>query len=117
MVVVVVWQPCFVLWLSPPADRSSCCVCVCACPPLTNHSWKTIVVNTPRTLQEVLPSLMAEVISALADPSELLLWERREPGAVCCVCVRARLSGKEWGCKEGERVKLGAPVICPTLSA
>jgi hypothetical protein len=32
------------------------------------HIWKTIVVNTPRTLQEILPALMAEVISALADP-------------------------------------------------
>jgi hypothetical protein len=30
-------------------------------------SWKTIVVNTPRTLQEILPALMAEVIDALAD--------------------------------------------------
>lgn len=34
------------------------------------HIWKTIVVNTPRTLQEILPALMAEVISALADPGE-----------------------------------------------
>jgi len=31
-------------------------------------SWKTIVVNTPRTLQDILPALMAEVINALADP-------------------------------------------------
>jgi hypothetical protein len=31
------------------------------------HVWKTLVVNTPKTLQEILPALMAEVIAALAD--------------------------------------------------
>lgn len=36
-------------------------------PPVAVCSWKTIVVNTPRTLQEILPALMAEVIDALAD--------------------------------------------------
>jgi hypothetical protein len=39
------------------------------------HIWKTIVVNTPRTLQEILPALMAEVIRALADP-----------GGTSCMC-------------------------------
>jgi hypothetical protein len=38
------------------------------------HIWKTIVVNTPRTLQEILPALMAEVIEALADPGEVGRW-------------------------------------------
>jgi hypothetical protein len=31
------------------------------------HNWKTLVANTPRTLQEILPALMAEIIDALAD--------------------------------------------------
>ena len=31
------------------------------------HVWKTLVVNTPKTLQEILPALMTEVIAALAD--------------------------------------------------
>eukprot|EP00882_Tetradesmus_deserticola_P004507 GHRQ01004753.1.p1 GENE.GHRQ01004753.1~~GHRQ01004753.1.p1 ORF type:complete len:1251 (+),score=530.16 GHRQ01004753.1:483-4235(+) len=43
------------------------------------HIWKTIVVNTPKTLQEILPALMAEVISALADPGE----DRRLAAARC----------------------------------
>jgi hypothetical protein len=34
------------------------------------HVWKTLVVNTPKTLQEILPALMTEVIAALADESE-----------------------------------------------
>lgn len=34
------------------------------------HIWKTLVVNTPRTLQDILPALMAEVITALADAGE-----------------------------------------------
>lgn len=43
------------------------------------HNWKTLVVNTPRTLQEILPALMAEIIDALADPSE----DRRAAAARC----------------------------------
>ncbi len=31
------------------------------------HVWKTVVVNTPRTLQEVLQALMQLVIDSLAD--------------------------------------------------
>jgi hypothetical protein len=56
-----------VLSLTSTADATAdaavvcCCLCVAVC------SWKTIVVNTPRTLQEILPALMAEVIDALAD--------------------------------------------------
>lgn len=43
-----------------------------SCDPSPAHcSWKTIVVNTPRTLQDILPALMAEVITALADPGGL----------------------------------------------
>ncbi|GBF89654.1 hypothetical protein Rsub_02372, partial [Raphidocelis subcapitata] len=43
------------------------------------HNWKTLVVNTPRMLQEILPALMAEVINALADQSE----DRRTAAARC----------------------------------
>ena len=32
------------------------------------HVWKTVVTNTPRTLGEVLPALMAQIIQALASP-------------------------------------------------
>lgn len=53
--------------LPPPASPLTNCHC------LLHRSWKTLVVNTPRTLQDVLPALMAEVIRALADP-----------GAMCC---------------------------------
>lgn len=31
------------------------------------HVWKTVVTNTPRTLGEVLPSLMHQVIESLAQ--------------------------------------------------
>lgn len=34
------------------------------------HVWKTLVVNTPKTLQQILPALMTEVIEALADAGE-----------------------------------------------
>ena len=32
------------------------------------HVWKTVVTNTPRTLSEVLPALMAQIIDSLASP-------------------------------------------------
>lgn len=32
------------------------------------HVWKTVVTNTPKTLGEVLPALMAQIIGSLADP-------------------------------------------------
>jgi len=38
------------------------------------HNWKTLVANTPRTLQEILPALMVEVISALAAESASWVW-------------------------------------------
>lgn len=34
------------------------------------HVWKTVVTNTPKTLGEVLPALMQQIIASLADPSE-----------------------------------------------
>ncbi|KAL6771130.1 hypothetical protein ACKKBF_B34035 [Auxenochlorella protothecoides x Auxenochlorella symbiontica] len=34
------------------------------------HVWKTVVTNTPKTLGEILPALMAQVIRSLADPAE-----------------------------------------------
>lgn len=37
------------------------------------HVWKTVVTNTPRTLSEILPCLMDQIIASLAssglDPS------------------------------------------------
>eukprot|EP00882_Tetradesmus_deserticola_P021052 GHRQ01022771.1.p1 GENE.GHRQ01022771.1~~GHRQ01022771.1.p1 ORF type:complete len:107 (-),score=16.56 GHRQ01022771.1:367-687(-) len=61
------------------------------------HIWKTIVVNTPKTLQEILPALMAEVISALADPG----------GWPCAlhVCVTW------YGCGRKEHVNLTTVVV------
>ncbi len=35
------------------------------------HVWKTVVTNTPRTLAEVLPALMANIIASLAAPGAL----------------------------------------------
>ena len=32
------------------------------------HVWKTIVSNTPRTLAEILPTLMRTIIASLAAP-------------------------------------------------
>jgi hypothetical protein len=32
------------------------------------HVWKTVVTNTPRTLAETLPALMANIIASLAAP-------------------------------------------------
>lgn len=60
-------MPYLCIALSAAAD-AHCCLVMCCC------SWKTIVVNTPRTLQEILPALMAEVINALADPSKCCTW-------------------------------------------
>ena len=34
------------------------------------HVWKTVVSNTPRTLGEILPALMEQVIDALASAGE-----------------------------------------------
>ena len=34
------------------------------------HVWKTVVTNTPRTLAEVLPALMANIIASLAAPGD-----------------------------------------------
>ncbi|KAF8055816.1 hypothetical protein HT031_006591 [Scenedesmus sp. PABB004] len=53
------------------------------------HIWKTIVVNTPRTLQEILPALMAEVIRALAAPGE-----DRRSGAARCLGELVRKMGE-----------------------
>jgi hypothetical protein len=38
------------------------------------HVWKTVVTNTPKTLGELLPALMAIIIESLADPGG---WRRR----------------------------------------
>lgn len=35
------------------------------------HVWKTVVTNTPRTLAEILPALMANIIASLAAPGAL----------------------------------------------
>ena len=32
------------------------------------HVWKTLVTNTPRTLAEILPALMDNIIESLASP-------------------------------------------------
>ncbi|KAK9866109.1 hypothetical protein WJX84_009505 [Apatococcus fuscideae] len=34
------------------------------------HVWKTLVTNTPKTLAELLPTLMSQTITSLADPGE-----------------------------------------------
>ncbi|KAL6843469.1 hypothetical protein ACP4OV_026531 [Aristida adscensionis] len=64
------------------------------------HVWKTIVVNTPRTLKEIMPVLMDTLISSLASSSS----ERRQ--------VAGRSLG-ELVRKLGERV---LPSIIPILS-
>ncbi|GAX75317.1 hypothetical protein CEUSTIGMA_g2762.t1 [Chlamydomonas eustigma] len=43
------------------------------------HVWKTVVVNTPKTLLQILPVLMSQIISALASNSE----DRRIMAARC----------------------------------
>ncbi|KAG2489371.1 hypothetical protein HYH03_012201 [Edaphochlamys debaryana] len=43
------------------------------------HVWKTVVVNTPKTLGQILPDLMALVIASLADDGE----DRRHAAARC----------------------------------
>ncbi|KAM7532155.1 hypothetical protein LguiB_035565 [Lonicera macranthoides] len=64
------------------------------------HVWKTIVVNTPKTLKEIMPVLMNTLISSLASSSS----ERRQ--------VAGRSLG-ELVRKLGERV---LPLIIPILS-
>ncbi|KAK9840722.1 hypothetical protein WJX81_000165 [Elliptochloris bilobata] len=43
------------------------------------HVWKTVVTNTPRTLAEILPALMANIIASLAAPGE----ERQQMAGAC----------------------------------
>ncbi|GFR52597.1 hypothetical protein Agub_g15194, partial [Astrephomene gubernaculifera] len=43
------------------------------------HVWKTVVVNTPKTLGQILPNLMQLVIESLADEGE----DRRQAAARC----------------------------------
>ncbi|PRW50843.1 Translational activator GCN1 isoform A [Chlorella sorokiniana] len=43
------------------------------------HVWKTVVTNTPKTLGELLPQLMAIIIESLADPGE----DRRQMAGRC----------------------------------
>ena len=38
------------------------------------HVWKTVVSNTPRTLGEILPALMEQVIDALASAGDQSMW-------------------------------------------
>lgn len=64
------------------------------------HVWKTIVVNTPKTLKEIMPVLMNTLISSLASSSS----ERRQ--------VAGRALG-ELVRKLGERV---LPLVIPILS-
>nr|XP_043618177.1 protein ILITYHIA [Erigeron canadensis] len=64
------------------------------------HVWKTIVVNTPKTLKEIMPVLMNTLITSLASPSS----ERRQAaGRALGELVR----------KLGERV---LPLVIPILS-
>ncbi|XP_071733980.1 protein ILITYHIA [Rutidosis leptorrhynchoides] len=64
------------------------------------HVWKTIVVNTPKTLKEIMPVLMDTLITSLASPSS----ERRQAaGRALGELVR----------KLGERV---LPLVIPILS-
>lgn len=63
------------------------------------HVWKTLVVNTPRTLGEVLPALMERVIRALADEDE-------DPQTAASRCLGELVR------KLGERV---LPTIVPIL--
>ena len=35
------------------------------------HVWKTVVTNTPRTLSETLPALMAQIIQSIASPGAI----------------------------------------------
>lgn len=45
------------------------------------HVWKTVVTNTPKTLGELLPQLMAIIIESLADPG----------GGVHCSLVKSQI--------------------------
>ncbi|KAG1666477.1 hypothetical protein FOA52_004859 [Chlamydomonas sp. UWO 241] len=48
------------------------------------HVWKTVVVNTPKTLLQILPCLMAQIIAGLASTSEdLRVMAARCIGELC----------------------------------
>ncbi len=49
------------------------------------HVWKTVVSNTPRTLGEILPALMEQVINALASAGE-------RPGLWLTTCRASRVN-------------------------
>jgi hypothetical protein len=66
--------------------------------------WKETVQNTPRTLREVLPALMASAVAALAEAGDDA-GERRSVAARCLGDVVRKL---------GERV---LPDVVPMLAA
>jgi hypothetical protein len=51
------------------------------------HVWKTIVVNTPKTLQQILVVLMGQMIASMASASE----DRRIMAARCMVRQRLKM--------------------------
>lgn len=54
--------------IEPPSTDRSHCPSPPPCPAAALHVWKTVVTNTPKTLGELLPQLMAIIIESLADP-------------------------------------------------
>ena len=77
------------------------------------HVWKTVVTNTPKTLGELLPALMAIIIESLADPGGwlagwlamwvLAMWVlAMMSGGGCWPCgcwSRCRVVGAGWPCE------------------
>ena len=50
------------------------------------HVWKSVVVNTPRTLKEVLPRLLEIAIEAIAG-APLMMCSSIFPGGTATVCL------------------------------
>lgn len=68
------------LW-PPPSHPNS------RCPPILHFYHFPPQSNTPRTLQEILPALIAEIIDALADDGEYSARAWCHRSGLCAVCT------------------------------
>jgi hypothetical protein len=97
--------------INPASHPFPPCTALLVLPAAALHVWKTVVTNTPKTLGELLPALMAIIIESLADPGG---WGVEELGLVLvggwlvageCCPLSWQSSMKCWQTQVGAGVK------------